>query len=141
MESDEYIKFANDNPISYLATVEGDQPRLRGLLLWFADKTGFYYNTGSTKEMYKQLQANPKVEVCFFDHKSKSMKQMRVTGKVEFVNDLEIKKRLVEARPFLKQWGLTPESPGVIVFRVAKCKAHFWTIETNLQPKKYVSFG
>jgi pyridoxamine 5'-phosphate oxidase len=107
--------------------------------LWFADKTGLYYNTGSTKEMYRQLVANQEVEVCFFD--SKSWRQMRVTGKVEFVNDLEIKKRLVEARPFLKQWGFTPESPGLIVFRVAKCKAHFWTRETNMDPKKIVGFG
>ena len=141
LEIDEYIKFANDNPTSYLATVDGDQPRVRGLLLWFADKTGLYYNIGAMKDIYKQLQANPKVEVCFFNPKSKSMQMMRVTGQVEFLNDLDLKKRLIEARPFLKQWGLTPENPGLIVFRVAKCKAHFWTIETNMQPKKYVTFG
>ena len=141
MESDEYIKFANDNPTSYLASVEGDQPRVRGLLLWFADKTGLYYNTGAMKEMYKQLQANPKVEVCFFDAKSKSLQQMRVAGQVFFLNDLDLKKKLIAARPFLKQWGLTPENPDLIVFRVAKCHVHFWTIETNMQPKKYVNFG
>lgn len=141
MEIDEYIKFANDNPTSYIATVDGDQPRVRGLLLWFADKTGLYYNIGAMKDIYKQLLANPKVEVCFFNPKSKSMQMMRVTGQVGFLNDLELKKRLIEARPFLKQWGLTPENPGLIVFRVAKCKAHFWTIETNMQPKKFVTFG
>ncbi len=141
MNVDDCVKFANENPISYLATADGTQPRVRGLLLWFADKTGLYYNIGAMKEVYKQLQANPKVEVCFFNAKSKSMDQMRVTGQVEFLNDLELKKKLVEARPFLKQWGLTPESPGLIVFRVAKCTAHFWTLETNLQPKQYISFG
>ncbi|MGA3111678.1 MAG: hypothetical protein ABSE15_06540 [Candidatus Bathyarchaeia archaeon] len=66
---------------------------------------------------------------------------MRVTGKVEFLDDLDLKKKLIEARPFLKQWGITPENPGLIVFRVAKCRAHFWTRETNLQPKQYVIFG
>ncbi len=141
MNVDDCIKFATENPISFLSTLDGDQPRVRGLLLWFADKTGFYFNTGSTKDMYKQLLANPKVELCFFDAKSKSMTQMRVTGNVEFLNDLVIKKKLLDARPFLKQWGMTPESPGLIVFRVAKCMAHFWTIETNMQPKQYVSFG
>ncbi len=141
MEIDDCIKFANANPASYLATVEGNQPRVRGLLLWFADKTGLYYNIGATKDVYKQLQANPKVEACFFDAKSQSMTQMRVTGTVEFLDDLDLKKKLLEARPFLKQWGLTPESPGLVVFRVAKCTAHFWSLETNLQPKQYVSFG
>jgi hypothetical protein len=38
MELDYYLKFANANPVSYLALVEGDQPRLIGLLLWYADK-------------------------------------------------------------------------------------------------------
>jgi pyridoxamine 5'-phosphate oxidase len=141
MELNEYFKFATENPVSYFATTEGKQPRVRGLLLWFADKTGLYYNIGAMKDLYKQLQVNPKVEVCFFNPKSKSMDQMRVTGQVEFLNDLALKKKLCEARPFLKQMGLTPESPDLILFRVAKCQAHFWTIETNMQPKQYVSFG
>ncbi len=141
MEIDDYVNFANNNPVSYIATTDGDQPRVRGLLLWFADKTGLYYNTGGTKDFYKQLKANPKVEACFFDTKSKSMQQMRVTGQAEFLDNLELKSKLIKARPFLKQWGLTPESPNLIVFRVAKCQAHFWTMETNLQPKQYVSFG
>jgi len=141
MNVDVCVEFANQNPVSFLSSTDGDQPRVRGMLLWFADKTGFYYNVGAVKEVYKQLKVNTKVEVCFFNAKSKSMDQMRVTGQVEFLNDLELKKKLVEARPFLKKWGLTPENPDLIVFRVAKCKVHFWTIETNLQPKEYVSFG
>jgi hypothetical protein len=40
MELDDYIKFANENPVSYFATADGDQPRVRGLLLWYAEKTG-----------------------------------------------------------------------------------------------------
>jgi uncharacterized pyridoxamine 5'-phosphate oxidase family protein len=141
LQFEDCIKFANDNPSSYLATVEGDQPRVRGMLLWFADKTGFYYNTGASKDLYKQLQINPKVELCFFDPKSQNLKMMRITGKVEFVDDLELKKKLVDARPFLKQWGLTPESPGLIVFRVPKGEAYFWTMDTNLAPKTKITFG
>jgi len=141
VQFEDCIKFANANPTSYLATMDGDQPHVRGMLLWFADQTGFYYNTGAMKDLYSQLKANPKVELCFFDPKSKSLQMMRVTGKVEFLNDLEIKKRLVEARPFLKQWNLTAESPGLIVFRVAKGEAFFWTMPTNLEPKKKIRFG
>ncbi len=60
MNVDDCINFANQNPSSYIATTDGDQPRVRGMLMWFADKTGFYYNTGATKDLYRQLQANPK---------------------------------------------------------------------------------
>ncbi len=141
MQFEDCIKFANANPSCYLATIDGDQPRVRGMLMWYADQTGFYYNTGAMKDLYKQLEANPKVELCFFDAKSKSLQMMRVTGQVEFLNDIELKQKLVEARPFLKQWGLTAESPGLIVFRVPKGEAYFWTMETNLEPKKKIVFG
>ncbi len=135
------IKFANDNPTSYLATCDGTQPRVRSLLLWYADKTGLYYNIGAKKDVFAQLKLNPKVEVCFFDTKSKNMTSMRVTGKIEFLDDMKTKEKLLDARPFLKKWGMTPESPDLVVFRLAKCTAHFWTLETNFQPKEYVKFG
>ena len=111
MNVEDCIKFANQNPNSYIATADGDQPRVRGMLMWFADKTGLYYNTGATKDLYKQMKANQKVEVCFFDPKSKSMDQMRVTGQVEFIEDMKIREKLLEARPFLKQMGFGADSP------------------------------
>ena len=89
---EDYIKFANENPISFLATVEGDQPRVRGFQLWYADKSGLQRHSAAAKDIIEQLKANPKVEVCFFNNKSKDMQQMRVTGTVEFVNGIEMKK-------------------------------------------------
>ena len=141
MDFEEYIKFANENPIGFLATVDNGQPRVRGFQLWYADKTGLYYSSAANKDIYNQLKANPKVEVCFFNPKSKDMQQMRVTGTVEFINDIEMKKKLLDARPFLKQAGLTPENPGLLLFKIVKCTAHFWTFATNNQPKKIVSFA
>ena len=138
---EDYLKFANENPISFLATVEGNQPRARGFQLWYADKSGLYYSSAAAKDVIKQLKANPQVEVCFFSSKSKDMQQMRVTGTVEFVNDIEMKKKLLDARPFLKQAGLTPENPGLILLKVTKCTAHFWTFSKAMEPKKSVSFA
>jgi uncharacterized pyridoxamine 5'-phosphate oxidase family protein len=141
MELDDCIKFANENPISFLSTVDGSQPRVRGFQLWYADNSGLYYSSAASKDVYKQLKANSKVEVCFVNTKGKEMQQMRVTGTVEFIDDLEMKKKLLDARPFLKQAGLTPENPGLLVIKVAKCTAHFWTFATGNQPKKFVSFA
>jgi uncharacterized pyridoxamine 5'-phosphate oxidase family protein len=47
---EEYIKFANENPTCYLATVENDQPRVRALGFWYADRSGFYFQTAVMKE-------------------------------------------------------------------------------------------
>jgi pyridoxamine 5'-phosphate oxidase len=141
MELADYIRFANENPGSFLATVDGSQPRVRGFQLWYADKSGLYYSSAAGKDIYKQLKANPKVEACFVNTKSKDLQQMRVTGTVQFIEDLEMKKKLLDARPFLKQAGLTTENPGLILFKVSNCTAHFWTFATGNQPKKFVSFA
>ncbi|MGF3522003.1 MAG: pyridoxamine 5'-phosphate oxidase family protein [Candidatus Bathyarchaeia archaeon] len=136
------IKFANENPVSFLASIdEKGQPHVRGFLMWYADKTGFYFHTGTMKQVYKQLKANPKVEICFFNNKQQGGIMMRLTGEVEFINDLNLKKKLLEDRQFLKSWGFTAESPELAIFRVAKGEAHFWTMETNFEPKKPILFG
>ena len=43
-------------------------------------------------------------------------------------------------RPFLKEFGLTVDDPGLILFRIAHGKAHFWTMENNFKAKKIIEF-
>jgi pyridoxamine 5'-phosphate oxidase len=141
MELNEILKFVTDNPISFFATLDGDQPKVRALQLFSADKTGLYYSMDSNKDVYKQLKANPKVEVCFLDKKSKIGDMVRVTGEVEFVQDMDMKRKVIEARPFLKQMGITAESPGFLIMKVAKCQAYHWSRASMMEPKKYIQFG
>jgi len=56
MDLQECIKFASENPVCFLATSEGDQPRVRALLMWFANENGFYFATMSPKQVFKQLK-------------------------------------------------------------------------------------
>jgi pyridoxamine 5'-phosphate oxidase len=56
MDIKEYADFANENRTCYLSSVEGDQPRVRCLGMWYADETGFYFQAQSVKAMCKQLQ-------------------------------------------------------------------------------------
>ena len=74
----EFIKAAGTY---YLATVEGDQPRVRpfGTIDLFEDK--LYIQTGKIKSVSRQIEANPKVELCAF----KDGKWLRVSG--ELVRD------------------------------------------------------
>ena len=73
--------FLKEAGIYYLATVEGDQPRVRpfGTILIYEDK--LYIQTGKSKPVSKQLAANPKAELCAF----KKGAWVRVAG--ELVND------------------------------------------------------
>jgi len=47
MDLDDCIKFATENPICFVATADGDQPRVRTLALWFASEGGFYFSVVS----------------------------------------------------------------------------------------------
>jgi uncharacterized pyridoxamine 5'-phosphate oxidase family protein len=140
MNIQDCIKFVNENKLCYLATAEGDQPRVRALGFWFADDSGFYFQTGDMKSLYHQLKANPKTEVCFYKHEGVIGTMLRISGKVEFINDLKLKEKVLEERPFLKSYGLTINHPGLIIFRISHGSAHFWTMENNLKPKEVICF-
>jgi uncharacterized pyridoxamine 5'-phosphate oxidase family protein len=134
----EFIKFANENPTCHLATVDEGQPRVRALGFWYADESGFYFQTASFKDLCGQLKKNPRVEACFFNRDV--MKMMRLAGEIEFVDDRDSRQRVMKDRPFLKGMGLNEESPELVMFRIAHGSAHFWTFDTNLKPKSIVKF-
>ncbi|KAA6344497.1 hypothetical protein EZS27_007860 [termite gut metagenome] len=134
------IKFANENPICYLATLEGDQPRVRALGFWFADETGFYFQTASMKEIPSQLKKNPKTEVCFYHQGDPTGIMLRISGEVEFLDDMKLREKVINDRPFLKYLGLTSQSPALVLFRISCGEAHFWTMENNLKPKEIIKF-
>ncbi len=76
------VKFATENPICFLAEIDGGQARVRALLLAYADGSGFYFVLWSQKDITKQLKQDIKVAVCFFNNAANpaAWKQMRVTG-------------------------------------------------------------
>jgi pyridoxamine 5'-phosphate oxidase len=135
MNFQDCIKFATENAVCFLATMDGDQPRVRGLALWAANEQGFYFTILSPKALRKQLQANPKVEICFYNNPSDLMdaKQMRVTGKVEFVNDPELQKKAADEGAFLDPIAGQPLGSLWQVIRIRTGEACFWTLADTLK--------
>ena len=82
----------------YLATVEGNQPRVRpfGTIDIFEDK--LYIQTGKVKDVSKEMQANPKVEICAFD----GQKWIRVAGEEVRDDRVEPKKHMLDSYPNLQ---------------------------------------
>lgn len=117
MENIERVcKFLDDTGTYYLATVEGDQPRVRpfGTALVFEGK--LYIQTGKVKNISKQLTANPKAEICAFD----GGKWLRVAG--ELINDDRIapKAAMLEKHPELKgMYKAEDDNTQVLYFRNA----------------------
>ena len=125
----------NANPTCYLATVEGNKPRVRAMGMVKADENGIIIETGTFKDVYKQMSANPNVELCFFN--AKDGVQVRVSGAVEPVDDVKLKDEIIVKRPFLKQRVAEGGYEAMGVFRL-KGVAYVWSFATNLEPKTYV---
>jgi len=135
MNREEILAFLNANPGCHLATMEGDQPRVRGMFIFRADEKGIIIHTGTFKSLYAQLLKNKQVEICF----NSPDKQVRVEGVAQVVNDKNLKNKILEARPWLKPLMGQNGEDQLVVFRIIGCKASVWTMETNLEPTTYVT--
>lgn len=104
----------------YLATVEGDQPRVRpfGTIDLFEDK--LYIQTGKVKEVSKQIQANSKVEICAFGEG----KWIRIACKLVRDDRIEPKKHMLDNYPSL-QAMYSAEDDNTEVLYLADATATF----------------
>ncbi|MCF0141763.1 MAG: pyridoxamine 5'-phosphate oxidase family protein [Parasporobacterium sp.] len=112
-EAYEFLKAAGTY---YLATVEGDQPRVRafGTANIFDGK--LYIQTGKVKDVSKQLHANPKAEICAF----KDGKWIRIAGKLIPDERREAKVSMLEAHPSLqKMYSADDDNTEVLYFEDA----------------------
>ena len=82
----------------YLATVEGDQPRVRAVGTQILYEGKLYIQTGKIKPVSKQIKANPKVEICAF----KDGQWLRLSGVLEEDDRREVKKAMLDKMPSLR---------------------------------------
>jgi pyridoxamine 5'-phosphate oxidase len=136
MEFQDCISFVNEHRIAYFATEENGQPHVRPIGLWFADASGLYFQAQTVKAFCKQLQNNKRVEVCFHAPAAEGHPGtvLRVTGKVEFIDDAALKEKVLEDRPFLKNMGIeSPDDPRLAIFKIHTGEAFFWTMEYSMR--------
>lgn len=100
------LEFLKKAGTYYLATVEGDQPRVRpfGTILLFEGK--LYIQTGKIKPVSKQLGINPKAEICAFADGT----WLRVSGELIEDDRREAKKAMLDEYPNLR--GMYNEDDG-----------------------------
>ena len=93
---DKVLKFLKDAETYYLATVEGDQPRVRPFGTAHVFEGKLYIQTGKVKDVSKQLHQNPKAEICAF----KNGEWLRVSGKLIEDDRNEARQSMMEIRKF-----------------------------------------
>ena len=92
-------KFLKDAGTYYLATVEGDQPRVRPFGTAHIFEGRLYIQTGKMKPVSKQLMANPKAEICAFHNGT----WVRIAGELVEDDRVEARKSMLDAYPSLRK--------------------------------------
>ena len=98
-----------------LATIDGDQPRLRPVSPVRTD--GFTVYVANLRDYHKtgEIAANPKVELCYLDDHHD---QVRITGRAEVVSDRALLQEIWDANPLLRQYLGSIDNPALIVYRI-----------------------
>ncbi len=114
------VKFLKEAGTYYLATVEGDQPRVRPFGTAHIFEGKLYIQTGKVKDVSKQLHANPKAEVCAF----KDGTWLRVSGELVEDDRREARASMLEAYPELRNM-YSEDDGNTEVFYFKNAKAVF----------------
>ncbi|SFG84029.1 pyridoxamine 5'-phosphate oxidase family protein [Oribacterium sp. WCC10] len=125
-------KFLKDAGTYYLATVEGDQPRVRpfGTANIFEGK--LYIQTGKKKDVSKQIHTNPKVEICAF----KDGQWLRIAGELVEDDRREAKQSMLDAYPSL-QGMYSADDDNTEVFYLKDATATFSSFTSEPEVEKF----
>jgi general stress protein 26 len=112
-----------------LATIDGDQPRVRPVSPVRTDGFTVYVANLRTYHKTAEIAANPRVELCYLDGEHN---QVRITGTAEVVTDRELIQEIWEENPLLRYYLGTPDNPELVVYRVVPGRVRYmreWALE------------
>lgn len=91
--------FISDTHMFFLATTDGDQPKMRPLNFHFIVGGKLCFMTGDKKNVYNQLMANPKVQIVAVNKKKE---WLRIEGSVSLCEDQTLANEFLQESPFLR---------------------------------------
>ena len=116
----EVVKFLNENPVQYLATVGGDgKAKCRPFMFCFEQENKLWFCTNSTKDVYKDMKSNPFVEISV---SSPTYAWIRLNGKAVFENNRAVKEACMN-NPIVKGQYKNADNPIFEVFYLENTKA------------------
>ena len=128
----EVQEFLKECGVYYLATMDGDQPRVRPFGTAEIFEEHLYIQTGKKKDVYKQIEINPNVEICAF----KDGKWIRISGKLVLDDRIEAKKEMLDKNPSLRgMYDENDDNTAVLYFEAAKA-----VISSFTEPPKVIEF-
>jgi uncharacterized pyridoxamine 5'-phosphate oxidase family protein len=105
-----------------LATIDGDQPRVRPVSPVRTDGFVVYVANLRVYQKTTQIAVNPKVELCYVDERHN---QVRLSGVAEVLQDTAVLAEIWGANPLLRQYLGTPDNPALIVYRIRPVQVRY----------------
>lgn len=132
---EEIIEFLAKSPDFYVATVEKNgQPRVRPFSFVMDWKGKLTFVTATNKEIYKQLEQNPRLEICSL---SPVGDWMRINGTVKFTAETQARRRVLELMPELKAL-YREDDPRMVCFYIARGQAEVYTMDSMNVPTRVI---
>ncbi len=139
MTRDEVLAFVKANPVSFMATVDRGEPRVRAMQTALIGPEGLTFCTGVQKDVYQQLVAAPSVELAYWD--AKTDVQVRLRGELERVADPAVTRHILDnvftfLKPVVAQYGYEIFAS----FRLAKGTSIVWRMAQSGAPLEVAEF-
>ncbi|MFT5528165.1 MAG: general stress protein 26 [Pirellulaceae bacterium] len=133
LDKDQVLQRAKDvlaaDRFPYLASLDGDQPRVRPVSPVRTDEFTIYVANLRSYHKTQEIAANPKVELCYL---APNHNQVRITGVAEIVTDLDLLQEIWDENPLLRQYLGSIDNPELILYRVIPNRVRFmqeWALE------------
>ena len=123
------VNVLKNDRFPYLATIDGDQPRLRPISPVRTDGFTVYIANLRGYNKTVEIAANPNVELCYLDEHHD---QVRITGVAEIVHDHTVLQQVWDAYPLLRQYLGTIHNPDLVLYRVVPNRVRYmkeWALE------------
>ena len=128
------VDFLEANPVFQLATVDGDQPRVRPFGFHMVDNGRLYFITGEEKDVCRQLKANPKFELSVSNDKGQ---WLRMRGIAVFDTRQELVEKAFAAMPMLRDIYGSAGSPKATMFYAEQVEAVLADMQGNCETVKF----
>jgi general stress protein 26 len=112
-----------------LATIDGDQPRVRPVSPVKTD--GFTVYVANLRQYHKtaEIAANPNIELCYMDDEHN---QVRISGVAEVLSDRPLLDEIWQTNPLLRQYLGSPDNPQLIIYRIRPTQVRYmveWALD------------
>ena len=130
----EVLKQFKDFQNVFLTTVEGEQPRVRPVVLICLDEK-YWVTTSTSSVKVKQIRENPKIEFCLDLQKEQKGGYVRVAGTAEIVEEKQTKTKIAERCEFFSRHWKSVDDPEYTLLEICPEEVEYLRIGEHMVHK------